>query len=66
MGDGLEIGVEHRALRIQSLSMAVSGCSGVKTLSELILSTRGKLLLVLEQNDVMLIEGISDNIEIRI
>jgi hypothetical protein len=60
MGNSLEIRVKDAPFSVKSLAVAIVVRCGVKALCELVLCFWGEFVLVLEQDDVMMIQRITD------
>lgn len=67
MGDRFKVGMEDRALGIYGFSVAVrsSGCR-VEFLRNLVLGSRRGMTLILENENLVLVQGITDDIEVDI
>lgn len=61
MGNGLQVGMENAALGIERLAVAVRRGSGIEALREFELSLWGNAALVLENYDLVGVEGITDD-----
>lgn len=66
MRDGLQIRVEDAALGIEGLSVTVGGCRRVESTDELVLGCWGDVLLILEDEDLVGEEGVTDRVEVGI
>jgi hypothetical protein len=61
--DGLEVGVQDRALRVEGLAVAIAGGGRVEEVREAELGGGGDVGLVLEDEDLVGEEGIADGLE---
>lgn len=61
MGNGFKIGMENASLRIQRLAMSVIVRCWIEALRELILRLWREVFLVLENNDMVAIECVTNN-----
>jgi hypothetical protein len=67
VGDSLEIRVQDGALRVERLAVAVRGRGGgVEALGELVLGLGRDVGLVLEDEDLVLEEGVADDGEVGV
>jgi hypothetical protein len=60
MGNSLEIRVKDAPFSVKSLAVAIVVRRGVKALRELVLCFWGEFVLVLEYDDVMMIQRVTD------
>lgn len=66
VGNGLEVWVQDRLLCVQSLAVAIADGRWVEQAGKLELCLRGKLLLSLEEHNVVLVECLSDDGEVYV
>lgn len=66
MGYGLQVGMKDASLRIERLAVAVGRCDGIKSLGQLKLSLRGDSSLVLENQDLVSEQRITNDVEVSI
>lgn len=66
MGDCFEIRVEDAGLYVESLAVAVALGGGVESVGEFILGFRGATRLILQDHNLILIKGTSDEVEVVI
>jgi len=64
MRNRLEVGMEDGSLSIESLAVAVAVGGGVESLGEFVLSFGGETLLVLQDDDVRIVQGVADDLEV--
>jgi hypothetical protein len=60
MGDGFQIRVEDASLRVNSLAVAIVLRNRVEALGKLVLCFGGKLVLALENDDVVVVQRVAD------
>ncbi len=60
VGDGLEVWVEDAAFGVEGLAVAVADGGGIEAVREVVLGFGGAGGLVLEDDDVLFVEGVAD------
>lgn len=64
MGDGFEVGVEDAALFVGVGAVAVALGRGIEAVGEFILCFWGAASLALQYDNLVFVEGISDEVEV--
>ena len=64
--DRLQIWVEYGSLTVDRLAVSVGGCRGIEALCDMELRLWSYVRLVLEDQDLMMEQGIADDVKVGI
>lgn len=65
MGDRLQVWMKDRAFGVDRFAVAIGLCFGIEELGELILRPWRKILLILEEDNLILVQSLANNIKVN-